>query len=148
MITLVDKRTYTEICEIFRYISKEELNKIPSDIIEYYEKNKDETYEFKYDSSKTLIEQNVSRNTSALIIYLFNTYFATSDEKEKINNILEYNENKYQIELRGKYNPDKIFENRKKEKIEQEESTDLIQYKENLITSILNKIKQLFKRNK
>ena len=55
------------------------------------------------------------------------------------------NEQKYQEELRQKYNPDNIFSKKNKNIIEIEDNqTQLIEYKETIFRRILNKIKALF----
>lgn len=52
-----------------------------------------------------------------------------------------------------KYNPDNLFKNNRKQvkQVETKVNTDnvsLVEYKENIFTKILNKIKNIFKRNK
>ena len=44
---------------------------------------------------------------------LFRDYFASETQKEKLKVILKQNEDKYQEEIRNKYNPDDIFGNKK-----------------------------------
>ena len=77
----------------------------------------------------------------------------SEEEKERINNILKNNEDKYQAELREKYNPDNLFKKQKSEILNLEnntitEETAIIEYKEkNFLQKIFDKIKHLFKRN-
>ena len=77
----------------------------------------------------------------------------TYEEKERINNILKNNEDKYQAELREKYNPDNLFKKQKSEILNLEnntitEETAIIEYKEkNFLKKIFDKIKHLFKKN-
>ena len=76
-----------------------------------------------------------------------------NEEKERINNILKNNEDKYQAELREKYNPDNLFKKQKSEILNLEnntitEETAIIEYKEkNFLKKIFDKIKHLFKKN-
>ena len=146
-MTITDKKSYTEVCEILKHIPKKELNKIPKDVIEFLENNKDRTYEFTYDVSQSLSEQKVLRETNSLIIGLFKRYFATNTQKEKINNILRQNELIYQNELRQKYNADLVFKKRcytVKENRRQEEQITIIEYKESTFQKIINFIKRLW----
>lgn len=150
-MTIVNRRSYTEVLEILKHISQEELNKIPTEIIKFMEDNRDNTYNFTYDVSQSLGEQKVLRETNSIIIYIFKKYFATDVQKEKINNILMKNELIYQKELKEKYNPELLFK-KKEYKIEDEkesiennmEEVSLIEYKENIFIKLIKKIKNNF----
>ena len=113
-------RAYTEICEILKYLPKEEYERIPKEKIEFYEKNKDKDYIFVFDASKTLQEQNISRETNAIIVTIFRDFFATDVQKEKLQKILWKNEQKHQAELREKYDYNKLFDNKEKNIISEE----------------------------
>lgn len=146
-MTITDKMSYTEVYEILRHIPKEELSKIPNDVIEFFENNKDEKYEFTYDVSQSLNEQKVLRKTNSIIIGLFRKYFATDSQREKINSILRQNELIYQNELREKYNPDLLFkkkDNMMEKNKNQEEQLAMIEYKESIFQKIINFIKKLW----
>ena len=82
------KRACTEILEILKYLPEEEYEKIPKEQIEFYEKNKDSNYEYIFDRKKILSGQGLSRTTKILIVSLFKEYFATSSQKEKLEQIL------------------------------------------------------------
>ena len=82
---------------------------IPKSEIEFFENNKDVNYNYSFNPAIDFKEQNVLRETCSLIILLFKNFFASDIEKQKIDIILEKNEEKYQEELRKKYNPDDIF---------------------------------------
>lgn len=150
-MTIVNRRAYTEVLEILKHISQEELNKIPTEIIKFMEDNRDNTYNFTYDVSQSLGEQKVLRETNSIIIYIFKKYFATDVQKEKINNILMQNELIYQKNLKEKYNPELLFK-KKEYKIEDEkesiennmEEVSLIEYKENIFIKLIKKIKNNF----
>lgn len=75
---------YSEVLEILKYISKEEYNKIPKDIIETFKTNANNENVFVYNPKKTLEEQNVSKIGKAIIAILFRNYWATSKQKIKI----------------------------------------------------------------
>lgn len=139
-------KAYTEVLEILKYLPSEQYKKIPKEKIEFYEKYKDTNYVCNYDSTKTLNEQNILRETRAIIISIFRDFFATTIQKEKLKKILLNNEQKYQQELKEKHNWDNIFE-KNKTKIKQDEfvenKTTMVEYKE----SIFTKIKNWFKRN-
>lgn len=140
---------YTEVLEILKYIPKEEYNKIPKEKIEFYEKNKDNNYSYTFDISKPIKEQKISRKANSVITSLYMEYFATPIQKEKLELILKYNEEKYQEELRKKYNPDNLFKNRVKDKnknLEESEiqKVNIVEYKESIFVKFKKWFKNIF----
>ena len=136
-------KAYKEVLEIIKYLPKEEKERIPKEKIEFFEQNCDKEYNFVFDISKTLEEQEFLRETNAIIVTLFRDYFATDTQKEKLERILISNEQKYQEKLREKYNPDDIF--KKQEKVYQKpvenENMKMIEIKEeNILKKIFKKI--------
>ena len=113
MINQKYKNAYKEILEILKFMPKDELSKIPEEKIEYFEKNKNADYNFVFDSSVSLEEQNISREAKAIILNLYNDYFLSDNQKEKLSDILKLNEKKYQEKQREKYNPNDIFKENK-----------------------------------
>ena len=102
-------KSYTQILEIIKYLPKEEYQMIPKSEIEFFENNKDVNYSFSFNPAISFKEQDISKETYSLIVLLFINFFASDIQKQKIDNILIRNEEKYQEELRKKYNPDDIF---------------------------------------
>ena len=97
-------------------------------------------YNPQYTEDLPLNEQNIRKETMAIIVLLYLNYWC-EDENEvaEINNILKNNEEKYQLELRERYNPDNIFKKQKQETKNVEEQianeTAMIPYKKSLSTS-------------
>ena len=77
MVNIQYANAYSEVLEILKYISKDEYNKIPKELIEVYKKNANKDYYFYYDPYKTLDEQNVSLITKGVIAILYRDYWAT-----------------------------------------------------------------------
>ena len=119
-------RAYTEALEIIKNFPEEEYNKIPKEKIKFFEDNMDKDYKFTIDPEKELEVQGISKEAYAVIVVLFQDYFATEKQKEKINNILRLNEIKAEQEKKEKYNPEELFEKvRKNETINQESKEEL-----------------------
>lgn len=141
-------KAYAEILEILNYLPKEEYYKIPNEKINYYIENKDNDHKFVFEITKPIEDQNILPETNALIVGLFREYFASDDQKEKINKILEHNEKVYQDELRKKYNPDNLFD--KNEKLLNTNVTkqiDIVEYKnEEWYKKLFSMISQWFKK--
>lgn len=105
------RNAYKEVLEIIKYLPQKDFNKIPKEKIEYFKRNQNINHEFNFDISIPLENQNISRETNAIILNLFNDYFISDNQKEKLINILKSNEIKYQEKQKEKYNPDNIFNN-------------------------------------
>lgn len=139
MINSTYAKAYKEVIEILNHFPKEEYNKIPKEKIEFYKNNMDKDYIFSIDPEIDLSQQNISKEANAIIINLFTDYYATEEQKIKINEILNYNQQKEEEAKREKYNPDNIFK-----KIDNTEITEnntnmaLIEYKESFFTRFKN----------
>lgn len=110
MIDLEYRNAYSEVLEILKYISKTDLDKIPTDLINLFNENANKNYKFVYSPDKTLQEQNVSKTTRYIIAILFRDYWASSKQKEKILAKEKFDKNKIEEEKRKLYNPDNIFQ--------------------------------------
>ena len=141
-------KAYKEVLEIIKYFPEEEYNKIPKEKIEFYEMNKDQNYQFVINPNIDLLEQNISKEANAIIVTLFQDYFATEEQKEKIKEILELNEKKIEQERREQYNPNDIF----KEKVNTNKDNDITANnnlpievkKDNFFRRFIDYIKNLF----
>ena len=148
----VYKKAYTELLEIIKYLPVDEYNKIPKEKIEFYEKNKDFSYNFNYNPYKTLNEQSVLRQTKVLIVNLFKEIKATEEQKDKLNRILIKNEQDYQNIAKEKYSYDNLFKKNQKDdktvnKKDQKNSTDMTIYKETIFTKIYSFLKKLLNKS-
>ena len=143
MINNAYAKAYTEVLEIIKYFPEEEYIKIPVEKIEFYKNNMDKDYNFKINPEIDLSEQSISPEANAIMINLFTDYYATEEQKIKIKNILDSNQQKEEQEKRERYNPDNIFKNRNSENIIQNEVA-LVEYKESIFKRFINKIKSFF----
>lgn len=155
------KNSYSEIFELLKYIDRSDLNKIPMKLLETIKENRNEQYVPNIDIND--ISNSLSKEAIALYMWLYLTYMTDSqDEKNVINKFLYLNEIENQKRL--KLNDD-IF--RKKADIKKineiEPSIDIKKFdniesnkknnslmviKTNILTKIINKIKNFFNRGK
>ena len=135
---------YKEVFEILKYIPKVEYNKIPKERIELYKTMQDKNYRFKYDPSKTFDEQNISKRAKAIIGLLYRDFWATNNQREKIMAKQKYERQKIEEEKLQKYKNQELFKNNKIDIKDNQDSSFLIIYKENIFVKLLNKIKKLF----
>lgn len=115
-ISNIYAKAYKEVWEIIKYFPKEEYNKIPKEKMEFFKQNMDENHQFSINPQIDLANQNISKEANVIIVDLYQNYFATEEEKIKINEILELNELRAEQEKRKKYNKD-VFKNKKVESV-------------------------------
>ena len=137
---------YTEVYTILQDLNEEEFNKIPAEIIETIEVNRNEEYEYELDAELELKEQPMLPETKAILFNLFRDYLATPEQKAKIIRMQNEERQKNEFKKSKMYSTD-VFENKEKKKIEEleKEIVQLIKYKENIFKKILNKIKSFLK---
>lgn len=154
------KKAYVELNEIFKVLAKEQRDKIPEVFIDNVRNNMDSDYEFEYDESKGIFEQNLMVETEALLVEIYERYLATEDEKEMWQKYDRFCLNKIEEEKRAKYS-NNIFENNKYDKVIVNQSNDenikdnienndklfpMKYEKENLFQKFINFIKNLFNK--
>ena len=139
------KNAYKEVYTILQELNEEEYNKIPLDIIEAIRVNMNEEYEYELDDELELKDHQMHPETKAILFNLFRDYLATPEQKEKIIRMQNEERQKNEIKKQKQYNTD-VFESKQKgnSKQIQQETKQLIEYKENIFKKILNKIIKFF----
>lgn len=137
-----------EVLTILAYFNEELIEKIPDKVLKKLtELSKDSKVDFYIDSEKNLDYQNISEEGKNLIALLYYNYIANEDEKKQILKSWDENENKYQENLREKYNTNNIFQNKAGKTAENDNkdlyNNALIEYKKE---TIFNKIKNFIKK--
>lgn len=141
---------YSEVYSILNLLGESYIKKLPISLFNMIREEKRQDYNPKYDSKINLEQQNVKRETLSMIALFHLNYWCNSeDEKNKLKTLFKTNEEKYQEEIREKYNPDNLF---KKRISQQEENTitnevSMVEYKEPFFKRIFNKIKGIFHIN-
>ena len=107
-----DKKVLTEVYEILKHLSSENFNKIPSNVINLIKTNKDDKYVWNYDTTKSLTEQNISRDAVAVLSYINMEYLLNDRQREFIENLHKQNEEVLEQLKRKRYNSDNLFNNK------------------------------------
>ena len=130
-MTLERRKAYIELLEVLKRMDKALVEKIPKDLIKFFDQNKAEDYDFIYNDNLSLSEQNLNSITLSLLAMLNLNYWC-EDEEHKKELLKKYNENevKYQEELREKYNPDNLFKNRQVSSIPVADNMQMVEYRE------------------
>jgi len=139
------KNAYKEVYTILQELNEEEYNKIPLEIIEAIRLNMNEEYKYELDDELELKDHQMFPETKAILFNLFRDYLATPEQKEKIIRMQNEERQKNEIKKQKQYNTN-VFEKKQKEKSarNQQETIQLIEYKENIFKKILNKIIKFF----
>ena len=137
------KNAYTEVYEIIKQLDEEEYNKIPSEVIKTIEENRNTEYEFDLDEDIELKDQELLPETKAILFNLFRDYLSTAEQKEKIIKMQAEERQKNEQNKAEQYKSN-VFASKKKVQDIREEHTELIEYKENILKRIFNKIRQFF----
>ena len=142
------KNAYVEVYTILQELDKEEYSKIPPEVIETIEANRNEDYEYELDDELELKYQPMLPETKAILFNLFRDYLASPEQKAKIIRMQNEARQKNELKKQQMYNND-VFANRQKEDTVQlnSEKTQIVKYKENIFKRILNKIKKFFIRH-
>ena len=89
------KKRLVEVDEVLSYMSETDLVKIPASIRSAISQAKDPKYFWKYDETKSLSEQGLSRDTITILSYLNTEYMLDEEQKKLMQQIHEFNSRKH-----------------------------------------------------
>ena len=102
-ITKEQSMAYTEVMEALKYMKEEDKKKIPAKVLQYYENYRDKDYNFEFDTSKLLENQNFSNKAKAVLTLLFREYLVTEEERKQIQQEELRNQKQEDLEKQKKY---------------------------------------------
>ncbi len=141
------KEIYSEVYQVLSLLGNEYIDKLPNSLFNMLKEKKNISYTPQYIEDIPLNKQNIKKETLAIIALLHLNYWCDNEkEKLELKQILKNNEDRYQQELRNKYNPEDIFKKHKQESIV-ENQLSMIEYKEPLFKRFISKIKSIFHMN-
>ena len=148
-------KAYAEVDEILSLMEDKYIEKVPQKLRDLFKEKRLDGYNPKIDVNIPLDEQNLQRKTFAILAMLNLNYWCEDEkEKERLIKIYTENDRKREEELREKYNPDNLFQNKNINKDEQNENQEksdtfkLVEYQkeESFFKKILRKIASFFKK--
>lgn len=114
-------KAYVEVLEILKYIPKEDLEKVPKDMLYTLEKCADKEYNFKINKSLPFEEQKLMEETKDILANFFRDYWATDFQREQI--LIKEKQDEAELEKNKlKINYDEVFKNKK---IEEQPKTEI-----------------------
>lgn len=85
-------KSLVEVEQILKHLPQPYLAKIPKDILNYIKENKDKNYKWEYDEKKKLKNQNINKETIAILSYLNIKYLLNNEQVEYMKKIHLLNE--------------------------------------------------------
>jgi len=139
---------YTEVYEILNCLDKDEYNKIPVELIEVFEENRNLDYEYEVNEEQDLTKQPMLVETKAILLNIFRDYLATSEQSQKIKKWLQADREYLEKQKQERYG-NNVFENKSKK----EYNVDKVDIqlpveikKQSIFQKIIKKLKNIFKR--
>ncbi len=111
MVTKEFAEASAEINEILKYLPKEEVEKIPSKLREFFKEVSSKDYVTNINPNMPLDKQQIKEKTKDIIALIYRNYWCSEEERKELDQKLIENDRKFEEELREKYNPDNIFKN-------------------------------------
>lgn len=137
---------YKEVIELLKYFSLEDVKKIPEDLLKVFLVNMDEDYKFTVDEGKTFEEQILLEETKVIFAIIFRDYWATDYQRQRILAKEENDRRKMEEAKAKKYNTENLF--KKKQITMPAENLPVKLEKKSILSKIIDKIKNIFKKNK
>ena len=144
----ITSQVFSEVYDIIYHMEEELFNKIPKGFIKMVQQNRDENFVVNIDYCKSINDQELQRGTRVVLSLIYRDYICSKEEREEIITNDEKELKHVEEEIREKYNPHNIFKNRKykvEDMQEENDNTEMIIYKENIIQKLVRKIKEFLK---
>ena len=134
-----------QVCTILSFYNQELLSiRIPKEILNNLKNNSAKDYEYNINPN-TFDPNTLTEESIALLLVLFNKYFANHNQKDKINKFLN-NQNYEKYDPTIMFNSNKNYTIQKNEFNNTQKCNDLVVYESNIIKRIIKKIKSIFQK--
>lgn len=146
---MISANTYEELYEILSFMDKQSVMKIPINILNTINEQRNPKYQTRIDKNDIFNENNVSKETIDLLCYLDYHYWMDDSKKAEVDRIRKQKFQEDDDKKRKQYNPNDIFKKVEKEElVENMTSTSLKEYKESIFERFRNFIFKLLHINK
>ena len=102
MITIEFAEACAEINEILKLLDENEVNKIPDELKQIFNKYQSKEYVPHIDSTKSLDKQKLKKKTKDILVELYVKYWCSKEDRQEVSKILNENYRKKQLELSEK----------------------------------------------
>ena len=140
-------KTAVEVLTVLEYVDYKLKEKIPMNIYNYlkelaYKSN----YNFEFDETKSLEEQNISEQGKDFLALIYYSYIAENNEKEQLEKIWKYNEDLYKNKIDNNLNFKDINTSEIVVDDAVKQEVELMLYKKSIFEKIVSKLKSIFKK--
>ena len=140
------KKALVEVDAVLSCLDYNEYKKIPANIIDAIENNKDEEYTYDYDEELEYEDWSLMPEAKAILYNIFKQYLATEEQRKYLQQKERLENYKIESEKIKKYNSENLFKKGKEaKKVEQEENNELIVKRDSSFKKILEKLKSIFR---
>lgn len=140
------KKALVEVDAVLSCLDYNEYKKIPTNIIDAIENNKDEEYTYDYDEELEYEDWSLMPETKAILYNIFKQYLATEEQRKYLQQKERLENYKIESGKIKKYNSENLFKKEKEvKKVEQEENNELIVKRDSSFKRILEKLKSIFR---
>ena len=84
MVSQRYRRAFKEVLVVLFYVPKDDIMKIPKDVIDMLRRNQDREYVFNVSAKDLMDGRNIMQETKAILANLFLNYWATPEQKDMI----------------------------------------------------------------
>lgn len=89
-------RACVEVMAILRYATREEMEKIPKQLLDFFGRNCDPYYEFSVGEGQQLRDLTLLSETKGLLAMIYREYWCTAEERLEYDRLLGENQRKYE----------------------------------------------------
>lgn len=155
MVSTELSESFSEVLYILEHMDKKDVDRIPKKFIDFLNNNKSMNYSSHLNSTKELSEMQLRKKTKEVLAIIYMNYWCTPQQKNDFNRQLVQNEQRYQEELRERYDSSKIFQkdtlvqNKVLDSLSAEnnnENISIVESKGSFLGKIITQIKRLLNR--
>lgn len=148
-----DANMYAEVFEILGCMNKQEVMRIPVNILEFIKQERSKTYQTRIDKQDLFNPDNIDTRTVNFLAWLMMDYMANEEQREILIKTAKENDRRKELEKSKKYS-ETVFGNKKeaKENIEilngeaKEDTSIAIVEEETIIEKIVKFFKNFFQK--
>jgi len=143
MVSVEYSEAVVEVLGILYELEDEDFNKIPKNVIDFFEKNKSITYDPNIDYTENVEKLVLRDKTREILAGIYLDYFCPEEEKFEYKKTIRKNRCNYEESLKENFSGQEIFKIRKKET----SNEMIVVKKETFFEKFLYKIKRWFNKH-
>ncbi len=145
-----DSIMYAEVFEILGHMKKEEVMRIPINVLEHIKQERSKTYNSRIDKNDLFNPNNIDQRSINLLTWLIMDYMGTEEQRAEIVRIGKANDRKIEEAKKAKYSID-VFDKKEEHEekvivdIPQEMNLVVVEKTDSILTQLIKFLKNLFK---